>query len=147
MGASGWDYVVAYQADLNAALQELQRRVFAEGDYWWVRGEIGKPAAAYENRPRTQQELFADEWVQESGTHSILDMERVLDDGEEPGYCTVQAVTAAEALRCAGTEVLTREHLPAIEGLAERRWFGRCAILHDALGTPTEIYFWGFSGD
>jgi hypothetical protein len=52
-------------------------------------------------------------------------------------------VTSAEALQYAGTELLTRDHIGAIDGLAERRWFGRCAILHDAHGRPEEIYFWG----
>lgn len=42
---------------------------------------------------------------------------------------------------------LTRDHVDAIDRLAERRWFGRCAILHDAQGQPAEIYFWGYSGD
>ncbi|WP_405095118.1 hypothetical protein [Micromonospora sp. NBC_01412] len=42
-----------------------------------------------------------------------------------------------------GYEVLTREHVVAIGGLAEQRWFGRCAVLHDVTGRPDEIYFWG----
>ncbi|MEO3768894.1 hypothetical protein [Micromonospora sp. B9E7] len=54
------------------------------------------------------EELFNDEWAQESGTHSILDVYRVLDDGERPDYGTVEPVSAAEALRHAGTERLTR---------------------------------------
>ncbi|MEV4123286.1 hypothetical protein [Micromonospora sp. NPDC049645] len=94
------------------------------------------------------EELLNDEWMQESGTHSILDVHRVLTRGlKGPDYGTVEPVSAAEALRHAGTERLTREHLDAIEGLAARRWFGRCAVLHDGQGTPSEIYFWGFSGD
>ncbi|PWU50199.1 hypothetical protein DLE60_23765 [Micromonospora globispora] len=27
------------------------------------------------------------------------------------------------------------------------RWTGRCAVLHDAAGNPTELHFWGYSGD
>ncbi|RKR87834.1 hypothetical protein BDK92_2135 [Micromonospora pisi] len=147
MGASGWDYFVPYQPDLRVALRDLRQRVFAEGDYWWARGEIGKSASDHDNRPATLDELFEDEWVQESGTHSILDMYKIVSDGEQPDYGTVQPVTPAEALRCAGTERLTRDHLEAINHLAEERWFGRCAILHDPTGQPREIYFWGFSGD
>ncbi|MGC5290515.1 hypothetical protein [Micromonospora sp. DT231] len=56
-------------------------------------------------------------------------------------------MSAAEALREAGTERLTREHLDAIRGLASQAWFGRCAVLHDERGKPEEIYFWGYSGD
>lgn len=145
MGASGWDYFVAYQPDLNRALRALQDKVLTEGDYWWA--VPGKPAGAYDNRPRSLEELFTDEGVRTSGTHSILDMDRVLADGEEADYGTIQLVTADEALQCAGTRTLAREHVAAIDDLATRRWFGRCAILHDGAGTPNEIYFWGCSGD
>jgi hypothetical protein len=73
VGASGWDYYVAYQPDLQAALDELRRHVFEIGDYWWaVPCEFGKSAAEFPDRPRTEAELWADESVQESGTHSIL---------------------------------------------------------------------------
>ncbi|MEV0839382.1 hypothetical protein AB0I55_07455 [Actinocatenispora sera] len=145
MGASGLDYFVAYQPDLNEALRALRDKVLAEGDYWWA--VPGKPASAYDNRPRSFAELFADEGVQTDGTHSILDVDHVLADGEDPDYGTVQPVTDDEALQYAGTKTLTREHVAAIDDLVTRRWFGRCAILHDASGTPNEIYFWGYSGD
>ncbi|MBF9130173.1 hypothetical protein I0C86_14585 [Plantactinospora sp. S1510] len=147
MGASGWGYVVAYQPDLGAALDALRQKVFAEGDYWWARGELGHSASDYDNRPATMRELFADEWVQESGTHSILDMYRVLGDGEKPDHGTVEPVTKAEALQYTGTELPTREHVVAMGDLVRDRWFGRCVVLHDAAGQPQEIYFWGFSGD
>ncbi|MEV4762244.1 hypothetical protein AB0J89_06365 [Micromonospora chokoriensis] len=147
MGASGWSYVVAYQPDLDAALDALRDEVFAEGRYWWARGTIPNSASDYPHRPTTMKELFDDELVQESGTHSILDVHRVLDEGERPEFGTVEPVSAAEALRLAGTERLTREHLDSIRGLAAQGWFGRCAVLHDAQGKPQEIYFWGFSGD
>jgi hypothetical protein len=138
---------VEYQPDLSAALEALQRKVFADGDYWWARGELGKSASAYDDRPATIDDLFDDESVQESGTHSILDMQYVLADGEDPDYGTVQPVTSAEALQHAGTKLLTRNHINTIDNLAERRWFGRCAVLHDVHGQPEEIYFWGYSGD
>ncbi|GAA4581864.1 hypothetical protein GCM10023176_62760 [Micromonospora coerulea] len=148
VGASGWHYYVAYQPDLQVALDGLRRQVFETGDYWWAAPyEYGKSAADFPNRPRTEAELWADESVQESGTHSILDMSRVLADGEEPDYGTVQPVVEAEALEHLGVTKLTRSHVEALKPLAPRSWFGRCAILHDAEGNPSEIYFWGFSGD
>ncbi|GAA2884493.1 hypothetical protein Acy02nite_17690 [Actinoplanes cyaneus] len=52
-----------------------------------------------------------------------------------------------EILAATGGAKLTREHIEAIDGLAEERWIGRCAVLHDTAGNPSEIYFWGFSGD
>ncbi|TNH30385.1 hypothetical protein FHG89_07655 [Micromonospora orduensis] len=148
MGASGWSYVVAYQPDLDEALDALRDRVFAEGDYWWAGGEdVPNAASDYPDRPATMKELFDDEAVQESGTHSILDVYRVLNEGETPDFGTVEPVSAAEARRLTGTERLTREHLGVLKGIETRSWFGRCAVLHDAQGAPQEIYFWGFSGD
>ena len=148
MGASGWHYYVAYQPDLQVALDGLRRQVFETGDYWWAAPyEYGKSAADFPNRPRTEAELWADESVQESGTHSILDMFRVLADGEEPDYGTVQPVVEAEALEHLGVTKLTRSHVEALKALAPQSWFGRCAVLHDTEGNPSEIYFWGFSGD
>jgi hypothetical protein len=148
MGASGWSYYVPYQPNLQAALQELRQRVFQTGDYWWaVPYEFGKTAADFPNRPQTEEELWAEEIVQESGTHSILDMSNVVTDNETPDYGTVQPVTEAEAIERLGVAKLTRAHVDALQSLATQRWFGRCAVLHDAAGEPNEIYFWGFSGD
>lgn len=147
MGSSSWSYFVPYQPDLDAALQELRRKVFAEGDYYWVRGNDWTAEDERKPRPSTMDELFADEWVKDSGTHSILDMDHVLDDDEAPDYGTVEPVSAEEAFTSAGTERLTRGEVDAIRSLATSRWFGRCAVLHDELGQPQEIYFWGRSGD
>ncbi|WP_239516081.1 MULTISPECIES: hypothetical protein [unclassified Streptomyces] len=146
VGASGWEYYVPYQEDLGAALDALRRRVFETGDYYWdpdAEDDGGKPRG----RPSTLAELWEDERVQEEGTHSILDMHRMLRPGEEPDYCTVQPVQPLEARRLARTDRPTRAHINALEPLAARSWFGRCAVLHDAGGRPEEIYFWGFSGD
>ncbi|MEV5611097.1 hypothetical protein [Streptomyces sp. NPDC052225] len=138
MGASGWDYYVPYLEDVGAALDDLKRQVFDARDYLWYE-DIPHPA--------TIEELWDDESVQETGTHSILDMDRVLRPGEDPEITTVRPVSAEEARRATGTDVLTREHVEAIEPLATERWYGRVAVLHDAAGRPSELYFWGFSGD
>jgi hypothetical protein len=172
MGASGWDYYTEYEADLQRAFEALQARVLAEGDYWWA--VEGKSASDCPDRPRTMAELFADQHVQQSGTHSILDMSRVLPVGEPPKYGwvggleevfrsgggreaierlgrpefgTIAPVTPAEAIELVGTDRLTREHADALDNLPYHRGFGRCAVLHDAAGAPAEIYFWGASGD
>ncbi|MGW1163793.1 hypothetical protein ACWD48_37650 [Streptomyces sp. NPDC002519] len=147
MGASAWDYYVPYQEDLGAALEELRHRVFGAGDYYWVRGGDWLPEEERRPRPSTLDELWADEWTQHSGTHSILDVFQVQREDEEPEACAVRPVTAEEARKATGTERLTREHVPAIQDLARERWYGRCAILHDDHGRRHEIYFWGWSGD
>ncbi|WP_377271676.1 hypothetical protein [Peterkaempfera sp. SMS 1(5)a] len=56
-------------------------------------------------------------------------------------------MTAEEAHSAASINQLTREHIQAIEDLAEDRWYRRCAVLYSDEGTPQEIYFWGWSGD
>ncbi len=148
MGASAWDYYVPYQPDINAALLELQTKVLADGAYYWAGGGAAfGQAAQHENRPTSMDDLWADETVQSEGTHSILDMERVISPDERPDFGSVEPVTPDEARRCAGTEILTREHVPLINDLANQRWYGRCAVLHDPDGHPTEIYFFGYSGD
>ncbi|MFG3604390.1 hypothetical protein [Micromonospora chersina] len=65
-------------------------------------------------------------------------------DGEEPDYGTVQPFVEAEALEHLGVTKLTRSHVEALKPLAPRSWFGRCAVLHDPEGNPSEIYFWVF---
>lgn len=148
MGASGWSYYVAYQPDLGRALDELREKVFAEGDYWWaVPYEFGKSASDFPDRPRSEEELWESEVVQESGTHSILDVHEVVRSGQSGRFGTVEPVSEEEALRCAGVATLTRAHVKRIGELATERWAGRCAVLHDDAGQPSEIYFWGFSGD
>jgi len=151
MGASDWNYCTPYQPDLNAALRTLRERVFAEGAYHWPPESDFTPEHMRRPRPRTLEELdaaFEDDWqVQEAGTHSILDMERVIgpDDLPEPG--TVQPVSPDDARLLAGTEQLTRAHLDAVWELADERWVGRCVVLHDDEGRPSEVCFWGYSGD
>ncbi|WP_435209964.1 hypothetical protein [Streptomyces sp. bgisy034] len=48
MGASGWDYYVPYQEDLDAALQQLRREVSEAGDYYWV----NEPVTAGQGRSK-----------------------------------------------------------------------------------------------
>jgi hypothetical protein len=85
-------------------------------------------------------------WLSAAITPS-LDFGRLFTEHGQPEYGTVAPVTATEALDRVCVAKLTRDHVKAIDDLATHRWFGRCAVLHDAAGTPTEIYFWGSSGD
>ncbi|WP_406396796.1 hypothetical protein [Streptomyces sp. NBC_01653] len=147
MGASNWDYYVPYQEDLNAALQQLRRKVFDAGGYYWVNGADWRPEEEREPRPRTLEELWQDELVQEAGTHSILDVFQVLGPDDTPDYNTVEPVLAEEARELLGTNTLTRAHVKHFGVFPRSRWVGRCAVLHDEQGQPQEIYFWGHSGD
>ncbi|MEU1617547.1 hypothetical protein ABZ479_09620 [Streptomyces sp. NPDC005722] len=147
MGASEWDYYVPYQEDMNAALQQLRHEVFEAGDYYWVNGGDWRPEAEREPRPQSLEELWADELVQEAGTHSILDIFRVVGPDDTPDYNTVEPVTTEEARNLLGSGKLTRAHVKDFDVFPRSRWVGRCAVLHDDVGNPQEIYFWGHSGD
>ncbi|GLF95789.1 hypothetical protein [Streptomyces yaizuensis] len=130
-----------YQEDLGAAFAELRRQVFEAREYYWWSGKRGRPW------PRTEAELWDDEVVQDSGTHSVLDLHRIIGPDEEPDYHTLKQVTEDEALRVLGARKLTRAHVPQFDSFEHWRWYGRCAVLHDERGEPQEIYFWGYSGD
>ena len=148
MGASFWDYYVPYQADFEVALQQLREQVFASRDFYWIGGNESADGVWRTPPPPTIEALFEVEDVLSEGTHSILDMERMLQPGEEPDYGTVEPIDERDAQNIAGgVTLLTRAHVEDLEALADRRWFGRCAVLHNDAGVPTEIYFWGSSGD
>jgi hypothetical protein len=147
VGASEWDYYVPYQEDLDAALQQLRRQVFEAGDYYWVNGADWRPEEKREPRPQTLEKLWENELVWETGTHSILDISRVLGPDDTPDYGTVKPVTAEEARELLGTDKLARSHVKDFDVFPRSRWIGRCAVLHDNQGKPQEIYFWGHSGD
>ena len=146
MGASGWHYHVPYRADLQAALDDLRRATFAEGDYYWPYEGHGEPRP----RPSTVEDLFADEWIQECGTHSVLDVHRVIGPADASESGTVKPIAADEAYHHTGRMRLRRADKESVDEIVEmtvRGWAGRCAILHDAAGEPVEIYFSGISGD
>jgi hypothetical protein len=155
MGASGWAYVVPFQDDLDVALTALRRQVFAEGaylkpGYWGDVFDLPEPASLEE---LTGNEQYA-EFMGTSGTHSIIDVDRVVPadfDGEDcEEYGTIRMLSEQE---CAGAFGTTRPShtdydAPAknLHDLVEERWTGRAVVLW-ADSKPTEIAFWGYSGD
>jgi hypothetical protein len=148
MGASVWEYFVPYQESLGQALQELRQRVFTAGDYWWYGEDESLPESLRAPRPERLEDVFDDEIVREEGTHSILDVFRILEPGEMWDYNTVVPTTAEEARRATGTDRPRRADAVTLdEALERQRWVGRCAVLYDEHGDPSEIMFWGHSGD
>lgn len=72
MGASGWEYVTAYKGDVEESLAALHEEVFAE-----LYGNDEEYASI--------EELWADEeFMEEEGTHSILDIQRVVHTTAAP---------------------------------------------------------------
>jgi hypothetical protein len=154
MGASGWEYVVPYQPDLGAALDALRHQVFVSGEYL-------KPSFYGEvfdlPEPASVEDLLEQEQYQEfmgtSGTHSIIDVQAVVpaDAGDEFG--AIRPLSDAECAELFGDAQPSRadyESLANSERLYDHvtggRWTGRAAVLW-ADDSPSEIVFWGISGD
>jgi|HubBroStandDraft_1064217.scaffolds.fasta_scaffold06537_3 hypothetical protein len=150
MGASGWKYVVPYQEDLAAALDALQRQVFADGDYL-------SPAEKGYPEPASVEDLLSERYeyfIETYGTHSILDMIEVVPAGDtrqEPG--TIRPLMPAEAQKLFDTTEpghsdyvrLADSFLP-YKYVTAGRGTGRVVTLWED-GVPTELFFWGYSGD
>ncbi|MFD5424449.1 hypothetical protein [Streptomyces sp. NPDC127084] len=130
-----------YQKDLGRAFAGLRREVFESHDYYWVGEDEGEPW------PSTEEELWENEDVQESGTHSILDIVRLVGAKEKADAGTLLPVTEDEALQLFGSRKPRRTDMPEPIDLPCERWGARCIVLHDVEGAPQEIYFWGISGD
>jgi len=67
VGASGWQHFVPYDLDPARALEGLRDEVFRSGKYYWRAGVA---------RPTTLKALLAR--ADEDGTHSVLDVSRVV---------------------------------------------------------------------
>ncbi|MFC9391640.1 hypothetical protein ACFTWS_00590 [Streptomyces sp. NPDC057027] len=160
MGASGWSYVTPYRGSAGASLEALQGEVFAQkyGD-----GE----------EYSTIKELYADEeFMEEEGTHSILDIRRVVESTKLPressteDYFTVRPLAPARVLIHFGTVRPTvQQYEDAIAqsyafmqawrpgdrdtsllGEHEMPWTGFYVLLHTD-DKITHIGFFGSSGD
>jgi hypothetical protein len=158
MGASGWDYRVPYQPDAEAAFTHLQDQVLESGEFLW-REEYYGP------RPTTRWQLAAikdREEFWEEGTHSILDMDRIVAADDEDHDGTLRPLTPDKVRQYFGTDRPTEADFDRVylytpgTDMREwarrrlhadlRRWSGRFTILYDG-GQPQQIIFFGFSGD
>ncbi|MFF7205496.1 hypothetical protein [Streptomyces sp. NPDC008141] len=72
-----------YPKDLGRAFAGLRREVFESHDYCWAGEDEGEPW------PSTEEVLWEDEDLQETGTHSTLDVVRVIgaEDRADAGHC------------------------------------------------------------
>ncbi|MEU4093645.1 hypothetical protein [Streptomyces sp. NPDC026673] len=160
MGASGWDYITPYRGNLETTLSALHAEVFQElyGD-----GEEFESLEA----------LYADEeFMGEEGTHSILDVDRIVETPEPPrerraaDYGTIRPLPPARLVHHFGTDRPTVDQYnntmaQSYEALGTRRpgeedttllgelrmrWTGFYVLLY-ADGRPTHVGFFGFSGD
>jgi hypothetical protein len=150
MGASGWEYLVPYQADLQSALNDLRRQVFDSGDYI---SPVTWSLTAPESVEALAQQEYYWQFMGEIGTHSIIDVLNVVpyEMGEqEPG--TACAFTDDEYEDYFGSTRPTRADWdrfrrdPIFDEYVAERWTGRAMVLW-ADDAPSEIAFWGYSGD
>ena len=132
MGGHPYQYRVPYQANLQTVLDGLRRDVFERGEYWGA-----------DARPRTIAEAV--DRSGESGTRSILDIERI---SATPDYSCAAPLTNEELQRYFGTQTPTAGMVEGSDALWEDldRGQARCVIVYDG-GTPREIVFVGYSYD
>jgi hypothetical protein len=150
VGASSWHYLEdvppGRRVDLESALIRLQERVLAAGDFSYSEGEWRAP------RPTTLTDLAvarATEEFWEVGSHSILDVDRVISAFAPDRDGTVRPLSRKETKQLFGTKRPSRERFEEVmkEGTADvRRWSGRCQVLFDGR-RPVAVGFWGVSGD
>jgi hypothetical protein len=132
MGGWPYQYIVPFQDDAQAALDALRADVFARGDYQ------GSTA-----RPRSIEEAVARSG--ESGTRSILDIERV---SPVPGSRRAAALTAAEVERYFGGTPPTVTMVEECDDLWDdlERGHARYVVAYDG-GVPASLVFVGYSFD
>lgn len=159
MGASGWQYVSPYHGDVAVALRDVRERVFRDEQYyWWDDSEEDQP------RPATIDGIWESQPMREAGTHSILDVSRVVtatappNPGNRDDYGTVRPLAPDQVAHHFGTprpsraqfealatDVSTPGHVDFINELT-MGGAGLYVLLYDGQ-TPTEVGFWGYSGD
>jgi len=152
--------MTAYRGDVAESLRELRERVFRDKDYfWWDDFEEDEP------RPATIDGIWDSEMMKGSGTHSILDVSRVVattdaasEDNWDEDFGTVRPLAPGRVLRHFGNGRPTRAQFEALAGdyqapgfmeftgEVQMRWTGLYVLLYEG-DTPAEVGFWGFSGD
>ena len=131
MGGHPYQYVVPYDDDLQAALDRLRREVFARGAFYGA-----------EQNPKTPEQAV--KMTGETGTRSILDIERVK---KKPDSCCVAPLTAAELQRYFGTDRPTLQTVETCDQFWEEleRGMARCVTVYD--GDRKQLFFVGYSFD
>ncbi len=132
MGGHPYQYVVDYQEDVQAALDQLRADVFRRGEYYGADRGAKTPEGALKA-------------AGETGTRSILDILHVQD---EPDYCCAAPLTSEELTRYFGTDPPT---VAMVEGCDEfwqdlERGKARYVVIREGIA-PRKIFFAGYSFD
>jgi hypothetical protein len=147
VGGHPWFYFVDYEADVDAALQKLRQREFRAGRYNPVLWKLPFPIGPQSPSPGAQHRSIAEalKAAHESGTRSILDMERV---STTPRSRAVAPLARADLLRLFGSERPTHDVVEESDALFEEleRGQGVYVIVYRD-DQPDEIFFAGYSFD
>lgn len=147
MGAEPWFYIVPYQESISNALHELRQREFAAGRYNPVIPTLEFPIGPHSPCPGPEHPSIqkAIEASMESGTRSVLDIERL---SNEPDYLAVCPLQKDKLLQLYGTTKPTREQVEtnlAFFEIIERGQDIYLLLYEDE--EPTELIFAGCSFD
>jgi hypothetical protein len=147
MGGHPWFYFVDYEQDVNAALQRLRQQEFRAGRYnpaiWFPEFPIGPQSPSSGAQHRSIKEALAA--AGESGTRSILDMERV---AAAPSSRAVAPLGREDLRRLFGTDRPTRDLVANSDELFEALERGQGVYIIVYKGNqPEEIFFAGYSFD
>jgi len=158
MGGSSWEYTVSFEVDVATTLAALHQQLFEQefANGWADLGELWQD----------------EEFMGNIGTHTILDVHCIVDSSDAPDwrsgddYNTLRPLAAERIRHHFGTERPSRrqyealraeQQLPPFEPRTPQspvtlddecrmRWTGRYLLLYDGAG-PTDVAFWGYSGD
>ena len=170
MGGHPYWYFTPYQSDLSSALQNLRQQEFEAGRYNPVNPfpftlELNEQVKAIEQNSEDYGSIEeALEAATESGTRSILDIEKVSD---EPGMCIASPVPVKYLLRFFGTNKPSRQAIETIifgelqaDDQEDVNYEDEIYDLLDLIGRgeskyiivydgeqPSEIFFAGYSFD
>ncbi len=147
MGASYWSYLVPYDDDVERAFRKLQAAVFARREY-------------YSHDPKRRFASIDDllEAQAEDGTHSILDMTRVVDEVAPPRPSPQEAASRLLAAIAAGAPLPYGTIFRLDDGgarattppepteLGIERGTGRYTVVYEG-DRPKSLWFGGISGD
>src|SRR4051794_29749395 len=147
MGSEPYWYVVKYQPDLDAALQELRRREFMAGRYNPVMPHIEFPITPQSPAPGARHPSIAAALraSDADGTRSILDIDHISDIPDFSAACPLSDVTIQELY---GTTRPTREQVE--DDMAFLDDIERGEAVFSVLwkdGQPDEVMFAGYSCD
>jgi hypothetical protein len=147
MGGHPWFYFVAYEPDVNAALQKLRDTEFAAGRYnpavdfpeFPVNPNAPAPGAQHDSIEEAFEDADAD------GTRSILDMMTVSDS---PDFNAVAPLPLEDLRELFGTDKPTRAMIEESDELYDKLERGQGVyVIAYTDEQPSEIFFAGYSFD